>query len=213
MMIMDLRLFSLSNLDQHSMSYRVEKHWRAFNCECVVAMMGIGHRCGYVGVDKNHPLYGCTYHEHSSFLEKWDEELKSEEIGKRGITPIFCWDGKEITPQIWFNVHGSLTYSGGDDEYPIKMDGVWWFGYDCGHCTDKPSIPDVENISSRQSLNKLDNEGFYNDGVLRSLEYCIEECESLAKQLNELLWLPALDHPAKEELLEVMEKSSRKVDD
>jgi len=192
-------------------SYKVEKHWQAFNCECVVIMTEMGHRCGYVGIRENHPLYGVNYHEHSDFLEQWSEQLRKEEIGKRGILPVVCWDGETISPEAWFHVHGSITYCGGNDGYPIELPNVWWYGYDCGHCDDAPSIPDISNPQVRAIEQRfLDDFGWRR--VVRTLEYCIEECENLAKQLNELPWMEALDHPAKSELREVMESANGEVD-
>jgi len=62
----------------------------------------------------------------------------------------------------YVDVHGGLTFSG---ELPahISPKSTYWFGYDCSHSFDKT---------------------FFNPkGIERTLEYCVEECERLAKQL------------------------------
>lgn len=66
------------------------------------------------------------------------------------------------------DVHGGLTYSGGDGLYPIEYDKekLWWFGFDCMHFGD------------------LRLGRYYSAGSHRSLEYIENECESLAEQLK-----------------------------
>lgn len=41
--------------------YVVEKVFEYKGLTCVVAMMSLGHRCGYVGVPKEHKYYGANY--------------------------------------------------------------------------------------------------------------------------------------------------------
>lgn len=55
-------------------------------------------------------------------------------------------------------VHGGLTYG------TTEPDGEYWVGYDCAHLGDKTA--------------------YWNDGVLRTLEYCTDQCEKLAEQLK-----------------------------
>lgn len=60
--------------------------------------------------------------------------------------------------------HGGLTYSGDSKSYPaISTDeeNLWWVGFDCAHYDDIASIGG------------------------QTLEYCIQECESIANQLKE----------------------------
>ena len=37
--------------------YVIEKEFEHKGLKCVVLLLAIGHRCGYVGVPKEHPLY------------------------------------------------------------------------------------------------------------------------------------------------------------
>jgi hypothetical protein len=82
------------------------------------------------------------------------------------------------------DVHGGLTYSGSDrSEYPVAAAGMFWFGYDCAHLGDARD-PDLMDDEHRKYANILSLR--LGDDVIRSLDFCIDECESLAKQLVEL---------------------------
>lgn len=78
-------------------------------------------------------------------------------------------------------VHGGLTYSDGHDAYPVETTTpTWWLGFDCAHLGDVSysGVPEID-----------DNPNYGCDGVpavFRSLEYCVRECEYLARQLSEL---------------------------
>jgi hypothetical protein len=115
----------------------IEKIWTTLSgfSAAVVLNNKLQHRCGYVGVDKENPLYEIDYNE----LENY----------------IF--------------VHGGLTYSGplmAEIKYEGHLDlkDLWYFGYDCGHSMDK-------NIINP-------------NGIERTLDYCVDECENLANQLK-----------------------------
>lgn len=118
------------------------------------------HHCGYVEVNKHHPLFGKHYG------DKCCPPLPEDEVvGKRGLISILinaCNEGDKISIDMYFNVHGGISFS---DKFKNESDG-WWFGYDCAHLGD---------------LTKGDYS--FGDGVWRDEEYCIAECESLAKQL------------------------------
>lgn len=84
------------------------------------------------------------------------------------------------------DVHGGLTYSGGGKTYPAESEKLWWFGYDCAHLGDArdPELMQGEykKLYDKGLLRELDFEG----DMVRSLGYCVSECESLAKQLVEV---------------------------
>jgi hypothetical protein len=158
--------------------YTVEKTWQHKGNTCVVVMTDQGHRCGYVGITPDHPLYGKDYLEPAEVLMKYLDELKGSVIGKRGIISVLCWDQESMRPDVFFNVHGGITYSGGDPEYPIPQENTWWFGYDCAHAGD---AKDLSVVSDK--MRQIEEE-YPTGGVLRTLEYCIAECESLSEQLD-----------------------------
>lgn len=158
--------------------YVVNKDWiTAAGFRAVVIMGTLGHHCGYVAVPKDHPLYGKDYGDDCECLTFPSDEV----MGKRGIIPLFCSNG-EPRPDVVFNVHGSLTYSGGNGKYPVKAPDVWWFGYDCGHCTDAPSDEYLEHMRIKYP----DLPSVYSQvagTTFKDLDYNIAECESLAQQL------------------------------
>jgi hypothetical protein len=80
-------------------------------------------------------------------------------------------DLEKATPELVFDVHGGLTYSGsGENSYPLPGKDLWWFGFDCAHSGD----------------GSMDERLTFSDGPVRSQEYVESECESLAKQLAEI---------------------------
>lgn len=149
--------------------YEVEKDWiteSGLRAVCIMANDG-DHRCGYVGIPKDHVLYGVDHSEHSDKLSEAYKKVMNEPIGKRSIFTIICHRKGHCSPEIIFDVHGSITYSGGRGKYPVKGD-EWWFGFDCAHAGDKTKL------------------SFSSDDVERTLDYVVSECESLAKQLSEI---------------------------
>lgn len=61
--------------------YIVEQEFEHAGYKCVVTFNAMGHRCGYVGIPKDHPLYGKEY---SDYLE-----IKKVDVGDRKISGIF----------------------------------------------------------------------------------------------------------------------------
>lgn len=154
------------------MNYKIEKSWITKTGLKAVCIWNnnCGHRCGYVAVTNEHPLFGKNYDENCDCLKNIAKKVEQESMGKRGIVPIFlaiCKGEISPTPELIFDVHGGITYSGGDGKYPIQEQNLWWFGFDCGHNGDASTYSP-------------------NIGVLRSQEYVMNECENLAQQLNEL---------------------------
>ena len=70
------------------------------------------------------------------------------------------------------SVHGGVTFSG----HLIELGNKWVFGYDCAHYGDKTLCP--------PELLNLGLEDMFSDGIWRDEDFCIEGCESLAKQLK-----------------------------
>lgn len=159
-----------------------EKIWKTdAGYPAVVMMIDMGHRCGYVGIPREHILYHKHYGKHVPELGPCWELAQQGSVGKRGIMSIFCAASGEVSADIVFDVHGSITYANGADwnrTYPIPNTNLWWLGYDCGHVGGGKDLsvlsPTMLEIERRHSTN----------GIVRSLEYCIGECESLAYQLK-----------------------------
>ena len=146
------------------MRHSIEREWTTkagYRAVCLSCNgYGQSHLCGYVELPKGHPLHGVEYSTDSPALKAHVEAIKNQPMGKRGILSMVCWDGEKATPEIVFNVHGSITFSELGDKknaYPVESDGGWWYGFDCAHSGDTPETC--------------------------NLEYVAGECESLAEQL------------------------------
>lgn len=163
--------------------YEVENLWITKAGYPAVAILVPGmHRCGYVGIPKEHILHGIGYSQSTILLwDLWEHILsgrRKEGENKRGpvLTLLMCTSRALDCPDQWkpeniINIHGGLTYSGGDDDYPIKNEkGLWWFGFDCGHFDDGSLMLNYP----------------FKELPVRTLDYVEKECELLAEQLKEI---------------------------
>ena len=135
--------------------YIVEREFEHVGYKCVVIFGNMAHRCGYVGIPKNHTLYGKNYDYHL--------EIKKSDICGREVSGIFpllgaCIDKDErIRIEAYFQCHGGISYSGGgtNSNYPIKSD-LWWFGFDCGHAGDKADLDyAIQKFPSRKEIYQM----------------------------------------------------------
>jgi hypothetical protein len=120
-------------------------------------MTEMGHRCGYVGVPEGHSAYGANYE-----------------------------DVRTINGE-YIDVHGGLTFADkGSPGWPsAKENNFFWLGFDCAHVGDAPDLNwlrlnNPKMFSIRQDFHGL----FRSDETVKTLDYCIAECEKLAAQLN-----------------------------
>jgi len=120
------------------MSYKVETDEVYGGLRIATILIDGRHRCGYVGIPESHPLFGIDYGQSIKGISR--KELEKTEMGDRGIMPVFiaALDGESsVSPDLYFDVHGSITYAGQSEEYPVKTDGkTWWYGFDCAHLDD-----------------------------------------------------------------------------
>lgn len=72
------------------------------------------------------------------------------------------------------SVHGGVTYG-------VYLAEGAIFGFDCGHYQDAPDLNLMDERYKETYLQFPEHVG-----VVRSLEYCIGECETLASQLRAL---------------------------
>lgn len=171
--------------------YKVESDFIYKGYRCVVIFGDMGFRCGYVGIEADNPLYGKDYTDH---LDISKSELDGEPIGKRGIIPMLVAafdEDEKARLDIYFNVHGGLTYAGGRANYPVESN-LWWLGFDCGHCDDGNDWDLVEKYwgDNPQMQRRLEiNRVLGWDGEIRTKEYVENECKSLVDQIIELTHL------------------------
>lgn len=160
---------------------RVERDTKYRGYRYLVAAMPQGHRCGYVRIPKGHVLYGVDYF--GQVPVKF-EEISRGEVGKRGVIPLL-WAGSlkpqdNVSMDMLFDVHGSLTFSGG-----LLGKRGWWIGFDCAHIGDGKdvSIMDKDHLDLEQKYQL--NIG----GVIRTASYVEKECERLIDQI--IKWFEA----------------------
>ena len=150
----------------------------------VATFSAMGHRCGYVGVDKTHPFYGLKHTD--PVPEKFTarkKEAMAGKVGKRGVIDLFCAAlSDDATVGFLFDVHGSITYSGGNNYPTHNEDGKWWFfGFDCAHHKDGKDCASAEKYGF-----KMYPEYDFYGGEARTLDYVLQEGYSLAAQLSEI---------------------------
>lgn len=175
-----------------NMDWKVEKDFYCEGYRCVVVMTSMCHRCGYVGIPKGHYLYKKDYIDKCLLFS----DIANEGQDKRGIIPFirhFIMDeSKLVPPDVYFNVHGSITYAASDNEYPVEnKNSLWFFGFDCGHAGDKKSPKDAYAyglITDKQLKYFLDLDSKYSieNEEERTADYVEQECISLAKQLKKV---------------------------
>lgn len=169
--------------------YIVEREFEHAGYKCVVIFGNVGHRCGYVGIPKNHPLYGKDY---GDYLE-----IKKSDVVDRAVSGIFpligaCLDEDErIRIKAYFQCHGGITYAGGGEhsDYPIESD-LWWFGFDCAHYGDADDLDRaIDLFPSRKEMyllkKRVTSRYPIDEAVIRTEEYVTDECKKLAGQLKE----------------------------
>lgn len=143
--------------------YSILREWETENNHkaVVIKIQKLNLNCGYIGVPEGSGFFGKDVAENLPFLKSLYEKCLKGKIGDRGIIPLFCLnpDKPSYSMDIVFDVHGSVTFSGNrKGTYPVKSD-LWWLGFDCGHSGDSPEKCD--------------------------LDFCIEQCEKLSKQIRE----------------------------
>lgn len=169
--------------------FRVESIFWHKGYKCVVVFTDMGHRCGYVAVAPDHPLFGIKYNQHIMSPELL-QEIKSSPISKKGIIDILCWDGEEIKLSLLVNVHGGITYSGMSylTKFPTnQFDKVWYFGFDCAHYNDAKDLNlavKYFGYNRMKVIIELENKYPSYSYFIRSLSYCEQECKSMADQLD-----------------------------
>ena len=98
---------------------KVESDFKHEGFRCVVIMISMGHRCGYVGVSKEHPLFGLDYSDKSNCLRSSDVEdmsIENASVGQLLAGLSGEYNEEYVTPEMYFNVHGGITYAGGSSE-------------------------------------------------------------------------------------------------
>jgi hypothetical protein len=123
----------------------------------IVIFNETGHRCGYVEIPRSHPCYEKEYSD------------------------------------IDVDVHGGLTFSAYSKEMPYDTpERFWVLGFDCIHYGDTNDLEAYELYSNMGYIPKIQEDilrifnMMFSDGIVRTLDFVVAECESLANQLKEM---------------------------
>lgn len=136
------------------------------------------HRCGYVGVPSGHPFHSKSCSEQLDLIRR--ESVDGAVLGKKSpilvVTATCGSDGEGVIRRsldVACDVHGGLTYAG-QLKAEYDTNNLWWFGFDCAHLDDAEIELDPRHSRS------------FREGEVRTLEYVVSECESLARQIVDL---------------------------
>ena len=106
----------------------------------------MGNWCGYVGVEKGHPLHGVDY---------WDRPELEELDVHGGVTySCRCEDGKNAEQE-------------GICHVPAEGEAkdVWWFGFDCSHYLDLVPSLYHDLVGRPGPVNLFEGQPAMGDGV------------------------------------------------
>jgi len=118
-----------------------------------------GYTCRVVSCDMGHRCGYVGTTNHSIYYEK-EYDHPSEKLNNE-------------SPESFFEVHGGITFSGKIDNSPL-----WWYGFDCAHWGDGKDLSLITNEKLREIYATT------NEGTIKDTNYCIQECEKLAKQMQ-----------------------------
>lgn len=148
--------------------YLVEREFEYLGYKCIVLLRSTGFRYGYVGISKEHNLYG---------KKCFNYYIINKEC-------------MMITNYIKAHQYG-VTYSSSGEEFDYLSNGLWWFGFSCDHLGD---IRDKESVKKKfkngekelcryvtYPHRRIDISG---GGMFCSEEYVSNECKHLAEQLK-----------------------------
>ena len=135
--------------------YIVEREFEHAGYKCVVTFNVMGHRCGYVGIPKNHSLYGKEY---SDYLE-----IKKADVGDRKISGNSNYP---IESDLWWF---GFDCAHCDDAKELEL------AYE--------RFPNYRERLAMKI--ECEDRFRIDGTIVRTEEYVAEECKKLAEQLKE----------------------------
>lgn len=150
---------------------------KATELPCLIVRNHGGALCGYVGIDKDHPLSGAEY-----------EEPDVEVHGGLTYADYCVEDNKE---------HGICHVAA-----PGEPEPLYWLGFDCGHAFDLHPVMEMRHRDLAAEAQKRIDDGTSEDvsgdrelvrifskdygETYKDIDYVKEECANLARQLAAL---------------------------
>ena len=155
-------------------SYKKELDKKYKGYRYIVLGLNIGHRCGYVKIPKDNPLFGLGY---STKLPITMYILKNETVGKRSVIPFFLQGldkDERISMDVLFDVHGGITFSG-----DVKQLGGYWIGFDCAHYDDAKDV----SLMDKKYKKLYNSSQVIHYGTIKTTDYVEQECKNLIDQI------------------------------
>jgi hypothetical protein len=141
------------------------------NVKCRIRRVNSGVWCGYVGVDNSHPWYGLEYSTLVT-IDDISDSINTRNPNNVNILSVMMdmmednLDNNKCSISTAIDVHGGITFTG---KFYDDDDGLWYFGFDCGHCDDY--APAYSFMSEGLELE------------YRTKEFVVNECHRLVDQL------------------------------
>lgn len=152
----------------------------------IVRNMFTGNLCGYVGVPPMHPYFGWSYDD--------DIEIKPGDIDGLRIgadvgyveTFIYALEGGTehgtIPLGMTLRAHCGVNFS----QEVRNGDGLWWLGFDCGHCNDVMPAMDARMERIMPPDERAERKRLFAHNKYRTVDYVRKEVTALAFQLRQL---------------------------
>ncbi len=150
---------------ERDFEYIIERDFEYLGYNCIVLLRSTGFRYGYVGIQKEHPLYNKSPFDYCLYN------------GKR-MQIIRC-----IRPR-------GYGVENNNKEFDYLSNDLWWFGFSCDHLGDNQDIESVEKkfVNGEKELCKYVlccySRGSMPGGMFCTEEYVTNECKRLAEQLK-----------------------------
>ncbi len=138
--------------------------FKAYGYHCVAARVpDLGHLCGYVAIDDNHPLHFKDY-------------------------PLDHERYPDLIPESYLNAHGGVNYSYASQGVVSlnENDNLWWLGFDCAHFGDYVPYNSSLALKKITGIDDLNTGMYGNDFLYKTMGYVKQECIKLAKQLRNI---------------------------
>lgn len=146
--------------------YLIENEFEYLGYKCIVLLRSTGFRYGYVGIPKEHPLYGKKCYDYCTV----DEE--------------------HIMITSYIKAHNyRISYSSDSKKFDYLSTDLWWFGFRCDHLGDRQDIESVEKKFKNGGTELCRYVLSYSrpsmpGGMFCTEKYVTNECKWLAEQLK-----------------------------
>lgn len=132
---------------------KILNEFYTYDNRCLVVQMEAGHLCGYVAIERDHPLYGKEMDEEVSDLIPFIATKETENIEDEREYIGALLKAQELSPTIenmFRDIHNGITYCDYDHVSPQYMHSIssWLIGFHCADPSDTPEICNEEFVAA-----------------------------------------------------------------